>query len=129
MQPAPYWKDAIDDLRSRAQSVTSAPADGTGSMSPRTAAACLSGIVGLIARRWTTDEMQRTCADLVRFDPAWATSFGRLPHKNGIVSEQIMLVAVVARSLFPLAGAENLRAALAFWASEDDPAAWQSIAA
>ena len=128
MQTETYWKDKIDDLRNRALSVTSAPVE-TGIMSARTAAACLSGIVGLVARRWTTDEMQRTCAELARFEPAWTSSLGRLPHTNGLVSEQTTLVAVVGRSLFPLAGADNLRAALAFWASEDDPAAWQSIAA
>lgn len=123
-----YWKDDIDDLRDRAQSVTTEPTDQV-SMSARTAAACLSGIVGLIARRWTIDVMQRTCAELARHQIAWESSLGRLPVVNGIVSEPMQLVAVVARSILPLAGVANLRAALSFWASEDDPAVWNTVAA
>lgn len=125
--PTLYWKDTISDLRARALAVSAAPVDAK--MSARTAAACLSGIVGLISRRWTNDVMQRTCAELVRHDPTWATSFGMLPQVNGSVSEPIQLLAVVARSLLPIAGADNLRAALSFWASEDDPATWLSVVA
>lgn len=122
-----HWKNTIDDLRSRAMAVSTAPADT--SMSARTAAACLSGIVGLISRRWTSDVMQRACAELVRHEPTWTSSFGRMPLENGFVSEPVQLLAVVARSLLPIAGAENLRAALSFWASEDDPAAWLTVVA
>lgn len=123
-----YWKDNIADLRGRAAAVMNAPVEGI-LMSPRTAAACLSGIVGLVARRWTVDTMQRTCAEIARSDVAWSSMLGRLPHVNGIVSEPMQLVAVVARSILPLAGEKHLRAALAFWASEDDPAVWNSVAA
>lgn len=129
MQPA-HWKTAIDDLRDRARAVMAAPAADTGSMSSRTAAACLVGIVGLVSRRWSVDVMQRACADLVRHQMSWATSFGVLPAlHDGMIAEPTQLIAVVARSLLPIAGAENLRAALAFWASEDDPAVWQTLAA
>ena len=125
-----HWKTTIDDLRDRAQSVMTAPAADIGSMSARTAAACLSGIVGLVSRRWGVDVMQRTCADLARHQPAWATSLGRLPTgHDGLLTEPIQLIAVVARSLLPLAGADRLRSALAFWASEDDPAVWNQVAA
>lgn len=122
-----YWKDKIDDLRERAGAVAAAPVDAK--MSARTAAACLSGIVSLISRRWTTDVMQRTCAEIVRHEATWSSSFGMLPQVNGSVSEPVQLLAVVARSLLPIAGADNLRAALSFWASEDDPAAWLAVVA
>lgn len=127
-----HWKHDIADLRSRASAVM---ADGTIAMgqvvmSARTAAAVLTGIVGHISRKWSVDVMQQTCADLVRCDDAWRNSFVQLPAGiDGRVTEATQLVAVVARGLLPLAGAENLRAALAFWASEDDPAVWNQIAA
>lgn len=123
-----YWKDKIDDLRELALDVRS---DGTAEkISARTAARCLMGVVSLVTRRWTLDEMQRTCAELVRSSDVWASSFARLPLQvNGSPSEQIMLIAVVARSLLPLAGVKNLKAALSFWATENDPNAWNSLAA
>ena len=124
-----HWKTATDDLRTAAQSVRMTPAND-GVMSSRTAAACLSGIVGLVSRRFSVDVMQETCAELARCDDAWATSFGRLPMTyDGRVSEPVQLIAVVARSLLPLAGADHLRAALSFWAIETDPAVWQAVAA
>lgn len=126
---AAHWKHDISDLRSRASVVMTGSSD-TDRMSARTAAAVLAGIVGLISRKWTTDIMQMTCADLARHDAAWRTSFGNLPAgMDGRVTEATQLVAVVARGLLPIAGADHLRAALAFWASEDDPAVWNLIAA
>ena len=123
-----YWKDDIADLKTHATAVLERT--GADRVSARAAAACLQGIVGLVARRWTLDVAQRTCAELVRYQPAWSTSFlGELPHQNGYVNEQTQLIATVARSLLPLAGADNLRAALSFWASEDDPSVWQSLSA
>lgn len=129
MVAATHWKHDIEDLRSRAQAVMTAVPE-SGSMSARTAAAVLAGVASFISRKWTVELMQRTCADLVRYDDAWRTSFGILPAGvDGFVTEATQLVAVVARGLLPLAGAENLRAALAFWASEDDPAVWNQVAA
>ena len=56
--------------------------------------------------------------------------FGRLPTGvNGIVSEPVALIASVARPLRNLCGENNLRAALSFWATEDDPGVWNQIAA
>ena len=121
-----HWKDHIDDLRTRAESVR--VATGPASMSPRTAAACLAGICGHISRKHSVDEMQRACAELVRFEKAWATSFGQLPHTDGRVSEATQLLACVARGLIPVAGASAVRDALSFWAVETDPAEWQAVA-
>jgi hypothetical protein len=121
-----YWKDNVDDLRKKAVEVT-APSAASSSVSARQAAAILSGICALIARRWTVDEMQRTCAALARQEPF---AFGRLPAEpNGLVSEPMALLASVARAVLPLAGATNLRAALSFWATEEDPAVWNQVAA
>jgi len=121
-----YWRDDITDLHARASAVVAAPA-AVERMSARTAARCLSGIVGLIARRWTADEMQYVCAELVRYDRAWLTSLSVLPSSHGRVSEPMQLLAVVARGLLPIAGVENLRAAVSYWASETDPAQWQAL--
>ena len=123
-----HWKTDIDDLRGQAQAVLVA-SSSSGPMSARAAASCLSGIVGLVSRRWSVDVMQRVCADLARH-VVHDGRFGALPAgHDGVVSEPIQLIAVVSRSLLPLAGADNLRAALAFWASEDDPAIWNQVAA
>ena len=122
-----HWKTTIDDLRNCAEAVRTAPANC--GMSARTAAACLSGIIALVSRRFGVDVMQHTCAELVRCAQAWP-ELGYVPSNyDGRVSEPVQLIAVVARSLLPIAGAENVRAALAFWASEDDPAIWQAVAA
>jgi hypothetical protein len=126
---ATHWKHDITDLRSRAAAVMTCT-DGNTGMSARTAAAVLAGIVGLVSRKWSTDVMQETCAALVRHDAAWSKSFVELPAGiDGRVTEATQLIAVVARGLLPIAGAENLRCALAFWASESDPAVWNEIAA
>lgn len=124
-----YWRDDIDDLRNRAAGILDLP-QAAERLSARTCARCLVGVVSLISRRWTVDEMQRTCAELARHDDAWATSFGRLPlERNGHPSEQTLLLTVVARALIPLAGADAVRAALSFWATENDPGVWTALAA
>jgi hypothetical protein len=123
-----HWKTDIADLRARAQAVMTSSSETA--TSARAAAQVLSGIVGLVVRRFGIDVMQRTCADLVRHDAAWRTKLGSLPAgMDGRISEATQLIAVVGRGLFPLAGADNVRAAMSFWASEDDPAVWNQVAA
>lgn len=127
MHTIPNWKSEIADLRVRARAVTAPSADVR--MSARAAAACLSGVIALVSKRWSVDAMQRACADLARHEPAWESSFGRLPHgPNGAVTEPVEMIAVVARGILPLASEDSMRAALAFWASESDPAEWQRVA-
>lgn len=121
------WKSGIGDLRARAAAVATSCADAR--MSARAAARCLSGVVGLVVTRWSVDVMQRACADLVRCQASWDTSFGTLPRYKEGVPEPIQLIAVVARGILPIAGIENMRAALSFWATEDDPAQWQAVVA
>jgi hypothetical protein len=125
---SPYWKDDIADLRSRAENVFPTASLGDAKLTSLAAARCLHGIVRLVARRWTVDEMQRTCAELVRCDLAWQTSMGVLPHTHGVVSEQTQLIASVVAGILPLASVNAVRDAVSFWATEDDPAVWSAVA-
>jgi hypothetical protein len=126
MNTTAHWKSEIADLRTRARAVTAPSADVR--MSARAAAACLSGVIALVSKRWSVDVMQRACAELVRHDAAWKTSFGNLPRgASGAVAEPVEMIAVVARGILPLACEDSMRAALAFWASESDPAEWQRV--
>lgn len=127
MQTHASWKTEISDLLDRARAVT----DATGPavrMSPREVARCLSGVVSLVARRWSVDTMQRACAEIVRCEAAWRTNFRVLPMTaEGRVPPELEMIAVIARGILPLAGAESMRAALSFWAVETDAATWQSV--
>lgn len=120
-----HWKLAVDDLRSRALDVTSG-ADAR--MTARQAARVLTGVVSHVARMSSTDTMQRACAELVRCQPAWATSFRQLPEAvRPDVDQAIQLIVVVCRGMLAVAGADAMRAALAFWATEEDPSVWQQV--
>lgn len=121
-----HWKTEISDLRNRARAVLDAPKDDL-RLSARAAARCLSGVVGLVARQVSVDAMQRACADLVRCARAWETQLGFLPTVDGKVPGAIEMIAVVARGILPLSGPEAMRDALSFWATENDPAAWQAV--
>jgi hypothetical protein len=121
------WRADISDLREHAKRVQTPSL--TQDLHAISVVQCLSGIIGLGAIRYSLDTMQRACADLVRAKRAWETTLGELPRDHtGRVPEPIVMVAAVARGLYPIAGAENLRAGIAFWAVESDPAVWMSIA-
>lgn len=97
-------------------------------LTARSAARLLFGAVGLAATRYGVEAMQQACADLVCCDAAWETRFGTLPRaSDGTVAEPLALIASMARGILPMAGTAHLRAALAFWASERDPAVWQQM--
>jgi len=120
----------ISDLRTRAVPVY-APASQAAPcvLSERQVARCLAGAVHLGIIRWGLVEVQLACAELVRHERAWRTSLGDLPAEpNGCVRESVQVLAILSRSLLALAGADAVRAALAFWASERDPAVWMSVA-
>lgn len=125
-----HWKTQIADLQTRALAVkqgTCAP------ITARSAASCLFGIVSFLSGRYGTDAVQRACADLARCDLAWARRSAALPlgalprGHDGAVPELITAIAACARGILPLAGVDNVRAAVAFWASEDDRTVWQSV--
>lgn len=97
-------------------------------LSARTAARLLFGAVCFVAARYSVQEMQRACADLVECSEAWRTKFRMLPRAaDGNVAESVVAIAGMARGILPLAGADRLRAALAWWASERDPDAWRRM--
>jgi hypothetical protein len=118
------------DLRQLAAARVAPVARVDRSMSAGAAVQALSGVAGVMARQFGLPFMQEACAALVRSKDVWASSFGRLPlNQNGSVHEAVATIAAAARALLPLAGSENLRAALAFWATERDPSVWLSIVA
>lgn len=117
----------VDDLRSRAENVLSSSA-GAPSINTRAAARVLHGIIRVVAMRTSVDQMQRTCAALVRHELAWTTRLSDLPHEHGAVSDATQLIAAVAAALIPLAGVQGVRDALSFWATEDDPSVWAAVA-
>lgn len=121
------WRLDIEDLRARAHDVLTQTTPQA--LHARSAAQCLSGVVGLAARRFSLDVVQRACAELARHDRTWESTLGDLPRgTDGRVSEPVEMLAAAARGLYPLAGVVGVRAALAFWACERDAAVWMSIA-
>jgi len=128
MMPSAAWKRDCPGLRALARDVADRSLDASERLSAHVTAQALFGAVGLAAARHGVDAMQRACADLVRCESAWTTKFGNLPRDHaGQVSEPMALIASMARGLLPLAGVDRLRAALAFWAVEDDPAVWRRM--
>lgn len=120
------WKTNTADLRALAASVLEQGTEPE--MSARTAARCFIGVVRLVSERWGQDAMQIACAELVRDARAWTTQMRWLPcAQTGHAVEPMHLIAVVAAGLLGVAGVRNVRAALAFWASEDSPTAWRDV--
>lgn len=123
MNTMTHWKTDIGDLRVRAQAVHGM---ATERISARTAARCIRGVIQLVANRFGVDAMQQACADLARNEAVWSSK--ALPTaRDGVVPEPLYLIAVVVQGILPLAGIENTRSALAFWASEDDTAVWLRV--
>lgn len=112
----------INELRKRAQAVI-ANEPGGNRLSPRATARCLSGIVRLAATKHGTDTMRRSCANLVADPHAWWP----LEADPTEVGKATQMIVTAASGLLSLAGMDGMRAALAFWASETDPAEWQRV--
>ena len=120
--------DDFEDLRARAVDVATSPSVRRGQLSAAEAAHCLTGVMSWIQRTSSAARMQEICAELARFDDAWTTSFGKVPlGVDGRVDANMALLATVCRGVLELAGGMNLRAALAFWATESDPAEWRKL--
>ncbi len=119
-------KTANMDLHAHAQAVNM-PA-GAAKLSPRAVARCLSGVVSLVSRQWSVYEMQRVCAQLVRDASVWSSGFAVLPReRDGRINPALEQVAVIARGILPSCDVDAMKAALAFWAVESDPAVWQRV--
>jgi len=117
--------EGLSRLRALAAAVYEA-ADATAPMSARTAAQCLSGAVRLLGMQYGIDQMRTACGAIVAHESAWSTSLRSLPNGDGA---PVLALAIIARGVLPLAGPENTRAALAFWACETDAATMAQIAA
>ncbi len=114
--------DEMLRLRTAARAVTTdAPMPARVLISAREAARCLSGVVMLIASTFGHETMRRACAELAQRRASWET---RTP---GDLGEAIWRIAVISRGILPLCGPDAMNAALAFWASETDPATMQQI--
>lgn len=113
----------LADLRARASAVTQTCAlrrpSGSPHLSARAAASALSGIVGLVASQQGMGVMRSACAKLARLE-----RWDDVPA----LGDSIRILAAVVTGLAQVAGAENTRAALAFWACETDPAVWRDVA-
>jgi hypothetical protein len=131
MSTAAFHKhDDRDDLLALASDVTSSLPCAYRQGNARDAARALAGLAGWVANRTSVVRMQECMSALVRHPGAWrhGAVMRDLPVQyNGLVDEHVALVAVVASSLAPAFGVVNLRSAMAFWATERDPAAWQAL--
>ncbi len=125
-----------DDLRSLAHPVylggiASQPSRELGWPSAADAAQALAGLAAWVGHRRGSARMREVMTELVRHTDAWRVRerpFQSLPAlPNGRVDEDVVLVASVVCSLVRTFGLVNLRAAMAFWAVETDPAAHQRV--
>ena len=131
MFAAHQWKTDIDDLLARATDVmvSLAPGEVAGAtVGAREAARALLGIVYHLQGKHGLAVVQRTCADLARCDEAWQSNMTTFPREL-TEDRPLRLVAVVCAGLLKVATRDSVRSALAFWATENDPAIWQSVAA
>ena len=115
----------LADLRSCAAPVTQVGQlrrpSGLPQLSARGAASALSGVVHLVVNQQGVSAMQSACAKLVLVDD-WAT-YPRFSGDSGL-----RILAAVAEGVTLVAGRENTRSALAFWACETDPAVLHDVA-
>lgn len=120
------WKTEIARLRETARPVLAPPPNP--GMGAREVARVLSGVAGSLARTHGVEAMQTVCAQLA-LDPAvFQSKFSTLPvGPDGKVDPKVEMVAMICRGLLMAASTDAVRAALSFWASEQDTAVWQSV--
>jgi hypothetical protein len=112
----------LNHLRSLAAPVNQ-PQPGKATLGAKGAACALSGVVRLVTTKHGLGVMQRSCAKLALL----GTPVGPAPGEA--TGEATELLAAAADGLAAVAGRDNARAALAFWACETDPAVWRDVAA
>lgn len=112
----------LHDLRHRAAPVNQ-PCSAQ-RLGARGAATVLSGVVRLVAIHAGQDVMQRACAKLARSRVGWTDATG-----DARVDHAMAVLVAAADGVAAIAGYDNVRAALAFWACETDPAVWRDVAA
>ena len=119
------------ELLSLAADVTTSVASPACQRSARDAARALVGIAGWLTRAKSLPAMQKAMGELAAYAPAWdpTAPLRALPVVHGRVDEAVVALAAVSSSLVPFFGAKSLRAAMAFWATENDASVWQAMAA
>lgn len=118
----PHLHPDISDLTARAALVWDITTDAGA------AAARLFGVVRAACRDHGMEAVRQGCSLLARSDGAWRPPLVTLPyHDHPGVDESVRRIASFAAGLLNLHGAEAVRAALAFWATEEDPARWQIV--
>lgn len=111
----------LSDLKDMARAVEAPSPCPPPPITARHAAWILTGAVRFVAATFGPASMQNACADLARCDLAWRTSLGTLPRRHdGSVDQSVQLIAAAAAGLLGIAGVRNTRAALSFWACEND---------
>lgn len=111
----------LKELRKRAAPVNQpGPQQRIG---PRGAASALSGVVRLVAVHVGQDVMHRACAKLARSRVGWGDTTG-----DDRLDVAISMLVAAAEGVALVAGYDNVLAALAFWATETDPAVWRDVA-
>lgn len=123
--------DQMDSLTAMGGDVMASFASPPIVRTARDAARALVGVAGWVSRKTSLVAMRNAMAALALYEPAWAPSstLRALPVVNGYCDDHVVLIASVASTLVPFFGGKALRAAMAFWATEDDTAVWQAIAA
>lgn len=129
MNAVNYWKNDIDDLRSRAEDVRLGFGARTRQiLTPHEVARALMGTVSFVVRTYGNEAMQAACAVLVRHQRAWETRFTDLPAmSDGKVDPAVQLLAIPCAGLMGVASKNAVASALSFWATESDPTEWQRI--
>lgn len=123
--------DQMDTLTAMAGDVMASVASPLAIRTARDATRALVGVAGWVSRKTSLPVMRRAMGTLALYAPAWdpISPLRALPVVNGYCDEHVVLIASVASTLVPFFGASSIRAAMAFWATEDDAAVWQAIAA
>lgn len=132
MTPAVHKRaEALNGLISLASAVMQSAPCGSGTLSAREAARALAGVVSWVAHHSGTAVMHDTMTALAMHTDAWrvgSSILRTLPVDcEGEIDSNVALVAVVASGLVHAFGAPNLRAAMAYWATERDPGSWQKV--
>lgn len=113
-------QEKLHALRNAARAVLATPAPAT--MDARTAAKFLSGVARYIATTWSLDTMRRAFAALAETDVRTP------PAVDAELQEPVRMLGAIAVGILPMTGPEGLRAALAYWATEE-PSEWHKLTA
>lgn len=109
------------------------PTPARATLTARMAARILTGVAAVLsrARRGGQESMRAAFYALAAHAPAWSSEspLHALPTVDGYADPDVVLIAAVASGMVPDFGLHNVRAAVAFWATETDPAIWQHVAA